>query len=122
MPSSALVTQLFSSLMRVYRTFPPVAPKTNKRLTANRFAANRTGEIANYFQIVRATNPLGRDELWSKVYGYQVFSGKAVEPSFVNRIRFLAEFYASQVCSPYCRIDKVTKEGRLVLTEWARAQ
>jgi hypothetical protein len=26
MPSSALVTQLFSSLMRVYRTFPPVAP------------------------------------------------------------------------------------------------
>ena len=25
MPSSALVTQLFSSLMRVYRTFPPVA-------------------------------------------------------------------------------------------------
>jgi hypothetical protein len=26
MPSSALVTQLFSSLMRVYRSFPPVAP------------------------------------------------------------------------------------------------
>jgi hypothetical protein len=26
MPSTALVTQLFSSLMRVYRTFPPVAP------------------------------------------------------------------------------------------------
>jgi len=27
MPRSALVTQLFSSLMRVYRSFPPVAPK-----------------------------------------------------------------------------------------------
>jgi hypothetical protein len=26
MPSSAIVTQLFSLLMRVYRTFPPVAP------------------------------------------------------------------------------------------------
>jgi hypothetical protein len=26
MPSSTLVTQLFSSLMRVYRTFPPVGP------------------------------------------------------------------------------------------------
>jgi hypothetical protein len=26
MPSSALVTQLFSWLMRVYRSFPPVAP------------------------------------------------------------------------------------------------
>jgi TnpA family transposase len=25
MPSSAIVTQFFSSLMRVYRTFPPVA-------------------------------------------------------------------------------------------------
>ena len=55
MPSSARVTQLFSSLMRVYRTFPPVAPKTNKRLTANRLAANRTGEIANYFK-----NPPGK--------------------------------------------------------------
>jgi hypothetical protein len=28
MPGSAIVTQLFSSLMRVYRTFPPVAPYT----------------------------------------------------------------------------------------------
>jgi hypothetical protein len=27
MPTSALVTQLFSSLMRVYRSFPPVTPK-----------------------------------------------------------------------------------------------
>src|ERR1700737_3407874 len=27
MPRSALVTQLFSSLMRVYRSCPPVAPK-----------------------------------------------------------------------------------------------
>jgi hypothetical protein len=26
MPNSTLVTQLFSSLMRVYCTFPPVAP------------------------------------------------------------------------------------------------
>jgi hypothetical protein len=29
MPSSAFVTQLFSSLMRVYRSFPPVAPYTS---------------------------------------------------------------------------------------------
>jgi hypothetical protein len=26
MPNSTLVTQLFSPLMRIYRTFPPVAP------------------------------------------------------------------------------------------------
>jgi len=54
---------------------------------------------------------------------YQVFTGKAdKEPSFVTRIRLLAELYGSQVCSDYCRIEKVTKEGCLVLTEWARAQ
>jgi hypothetical protein len=73
--------------------------------------------------IVRATDPLRRQEIWSKVYGYQVFSGKAeIGPSFITRIHLLAELYGSQVCSDYCRIDKVTKEGRLVLTEWARAQ
>ena len=32
MPSSALVTQLFSSLMRDYRSFPPVAPITTSIL------------------------------------------------------------------------------------------
>ena len=35
MPSSALVTQLFSSLMRVYRSFPPVAPYTTDLSEAN---------------------------------------------------------------------------------------
>ena len=35
MPSSALVTHLFSSLMRVYRSFPPLAPigLTRRRTT-----------------------------------------------------------------------------------------
>jgi hypothetical protein len=30
MPNSAIVAQFFSSLMRVYRTFPPRSPNTAK--------------------------------------------------------------------------------------------
>jgi hypothetical protein len=50
MPSSALVTQLFSSLMRVYRTFPPVAPCSGPVALLRRApappAVSTTGEAA----------------------------------------------------------------------------
>jgi hypothetical protein len=49
MPSSALVTQLFSSLMRVYRTFPPVAPKRSFRITETWRFQSRCSEMKTRF-------------------------------------------------------------------------